>query len=126
MAQRQDEKRLVPGGLERVVIADRESFECESQGFGILRESLCAPSKNAPRELVQHDDERKTRLRVMPPSFELAGRRSVQQRYETLGDCGVRTAPKPPFNLSRDLRFIGKPLGWKPESEDLPGEVHCR
>ena len=126
MAQRQDEKRLVPRGLKRVIIADRESFERESQGFGILRESLCGPSENAPRELVQHDDERKTRPRVMPPCFELAGRRSFQQRYETQRDFGVRTAPKPPFDLSRDLRFIGKPLGWKPESENLLGEMHCR
>lgn len=126
MAQRQYEERLVPRGIKLVIIAARESFECERQGLGILCESLCTPFKNAPRELVQHDDERKTRSRVMPPRVELAGRRSFQQRYETLGDFGVRTAPKPPFDLSGDLRFVGKPLGWKPESEDLLGEMHCR
>src|SRR5262245_24807281 len=72
MSEGQEKESFLPRCSERLVVTDRDPFECESECFGILRECLSASAMDRARELIENDDEGKTRPWALRPAVELA------------------------------------------------------
>ena len=72
MSEGQEKESFLPRCLERLVVTDRDPFECESERFGILCERLSAPAMDRARELIENDDKRQPRPRTLRLAVELS------------------------------------------------------
>src|SRR5262245_65955130 len=72
VAKGKHKEGLLPYGCQLSVVSALEAIDGEAEGPAVLRECLRGIAVDRSRELIEHEDERQSRARRVPPAVKFA------------------------------------------------------